>query len=221
MKSRYAVADALPNADLAALPAGTSVLVTGPAMVGKRDLAIQLLAAGFPGEEGLLCVTTSQNAAALLAEFEDRFPDFDDSRIGIVDCSGSDQRAAVEEVTTERVASPGDLTGISISTAKLLKRFANRDVSGVRHGLVSVSTLITYLDRDTVFKFLHIYTSRISDTDGIGVFTLDTESHDPQTVSTISSEFDAVVELRETDAGDREYRITGLAGTDRDWRSYD
>lgn len=91
--------------------------------------------------------------------------------------------------------------GVSIGTAKLLQQFSERNVSNVRHGLVSVSTLIQYLDLSTVFKFLHVYTSRIEDTNGLGVFTLDSVSHDEQTVNTITSEFDCVIELRETEDG--------------------
>ena len=118
------------------------------------------------------------------------------------------------------MASPGDLTGVSIGTAKLLKRFAERDVSDVRHGLVSISTLVQYLDIETVFKFIHIYTSRIEDTDGLGVFTFEDASHDPKTVNTITSEFDCVIELRETEDG-REVRVKGLPGASRQWHAFD
>lgn len=112
------------------------------------------------------------------------------------------------------MSSPGDLTRISISTAKLVRRFSDLDVVEIRHGPVPFSTLIQYIDRNTVFTFLHIYTSRIEDTGGLGIFTLDSTPHDPKTVNTITSESDCVIELRETDS-DREVRVKGVSGVSR------
>ncbi|WP_049981296.1 RAD55 family ATPase [Halolamina rubra] len=220
MSTPYDIDAVLPDGTIEALPPGTNVLITGPAMVGKREVAFKLLASGHETGEGVLCVSTSASASSMLDEFERYVPTLDRDRVAIVDCSGSDSQRAIREIATERVSSPGDLTGISIGTAKLLQRFSEQDVSDVRHGLVSISTLIQYLDLNTVFKFLHIYTSRIADTDGLGVFTLESVSHDPQTVNTITSEFDCVIELREGEDG-REIRVRGLPGASRTWRAFD
>jgi KaiC/GvpD/RAD55 family RecA-like ATPase len=220
MSTPYSISGILPDGKLDELAPGTSVMISGPAMVGKRELAIRLLAAGHKEGDGILCVTTSNNSGRVLDDLENEIPTLDRSRVGIVDCSGRDHQQTIQEIATEQVSSPGDLTGISIGTAKLLQRFANQDISEVRHGLVSVSTLLQYLDLDTVFKFLHIYTSRISDTQGLGVFTVDNASHDPQTINTITSEFDCVFELRETDTGDREIRLRGHSDSSRTWQQY-
>lgn len=221
MSSTYDIAGVLPDGMMDAVPAGTNIMISGPAAIGKQRLAIRLLAAGHDADDGILCVTTSNNAASLLAEFEAEIPSLDRDRIGIVDCSGSDHQQAIEEIATEHVGSPGDLTGISISTAKLLERFADRNIAEIRYGLVSVSTLIQYLDLDTTFKFLHIYTSRINDTGGLGIFTVEGASHDPTDLNTITSEFDGVLELRETESGEREIRAKGFPNTSRAWRAYD
>ena len=217
MSSTYDIAGVLPDGMLEKLPAGTSLLISGPPRMGKQELAIRLLAAGHERGNGVLCVTTSKDAASLLNELERQIPTLDRNRVGVVDCSGSDHQQAIDEIATESVASPGDLTGVSIGTAKLLNRFTNRDISDVWHGFVSVSTLLRYVNLDTVFKFLHIYTSRIADTRGIGVFTVDNTSHESQEMSTITGEFDGVFELRETDTGDREIRVKGIAGPSRGW----
>lgn len=221
MSSVYDIAGILPGGMSEELRAGTCLLISGPSMIGKQELAVRLLAAGHDEGDGILCVTTSKNAASFLDMFETHIPTLDRERVGIVDCSGSEDQRTIEEIATERVSTPGDLTGISISTAKLLQRFSKRDISEIRHGLVSISSLIQYLELDTVFKFLHIYTTRINDTGGLGVFTVDSVSHDPQTMNTIVSEFDGVIELRETDSDDREIRIKGIPDTPREWRSFD
>lgn len=221
MNCAYDISGVLPDSTIRELPAGTSLLVSGPAMIGKNELAIRLLAAGHEEGDGILCVTTSRNAASLLDEFEAQIPTLDRGLVGIVDCSGGDDQQTIKEIATERVSTPGDLTGISIGTAKLLQRFSKKDISDIRHGFVSISTLIQYLDINTVFKFLHVYTSRINDTKGIGIFVVDSESHDPQTLSTITSEFDGVIELRETDAGGRELRVKGFSETPGSWHPFE
>lgn len=220
MNATYDITGILPDETISELSAGTNVLVTGPAMIGKRALAFRLLAAGHEAGEGILCVTTSDSAASLLDELEAEIPTLDRDRVAIVDCSGSDDRRAIEELATETVSSPGDLTGISIGTAKLLNRFSTDNVENIRHGLVSISTLIQYLDLNTVFKFLHIYTARIEDTNGLGIFTMDNVAHDSQTTNTITGEFDVVIQLRETDDGSRQIRVKGLSGTSRTWHPY-
>lgn len=121
--------------------------------------------------------------------------------------------------TTETVSSPGDLTGLSIGTAKLSEQFAQHGITDVRHGLISVSTLLQYISSQTVFKFLHIYTKRIAETGGLGIYTLSTDSPDDQLVNTTVGQFDGVVELRETDAGDVEYRIRGFGRKPTKWAS--
>lgn len=221
MSSTYDITGILPDDTISELAPGTNVLVTGPAMIGKRALAFQLLAAGHETGEGILCVTTSDTAATLLDELEAEIPTVNRDRVAIVDCSGSDDRRAIEEIATETVSSPGDLTGISIGTAKLLQRFSVENIESIRHGLVSISTLIQYLDLNTVFKFLHIYTARIEDTGGLGIFTMDNVAHDLQTTNTITGEFDVVIQLREADDGSRQIRIKGLSGTPRTWHPYD
>lgn len=215
----YDIDGVLPAGTTSELEPGTTLLIAGPAMSGKEDLAIDLLAAGLDEANGLLLVTTNENAEVCLDNLEQRVGNLDRDLVGVVDCSGSG-REAIREITTQRVSSPGDLTGISIGTAKVLQQFDQQDIQSVRHGLVSVSTLLQYLALDTVFKFLHVYTARINDTRGLGIFTIDNLSHDPQTINTITSEFDAVIELRETDEGDRELRIRGFSDVPTTWQPF-
>lgn len=216
----YDVTAALPDETIGELAPGTSLLIAGPAMSGKQGLALDLLAAGEAGENGLLIVSTTETAESCIDQLEQRVGTVDPGRVGVVDCSGSTQQEAIREIATQRVSSPGDLTGISIATAKLMEQFATQGVSDVRHGLVSVSTLLQYLELDTVFKFLHVYMRRINDTGGLGIFTVDNAAHDQQTISTITNEFDGVIELRESESGAREMRILGMADAARTWHPY-
>lgn len=216
----YEITSALPEGTVSELEPGTNLLIAGPAMSGKQHLALDLLAAGLHGKNGLMVVTTKDSAAACIDELERRAPSLNRDRVGVVDCSGSTQQQAIQDIATQRVSSPSDFTGISIGTTKLMQQFTSQNISEVRHGLVSISTLLQHLDLNTVFKFLHVYTTRISDTQGLGIFTFANASHDPQTINTVMNEFDGMIELRETDTGEREVRLRGIPEASGDWQTF-
>lgn len=218
MNGTYDAAGLLPGDDLDELRAGTNIAIIGPSMSGKRELALELLATGYESGEGVLCVTTD-SAETIYDDFERNVDAVDRNRIGIVDTSGSDGRELLDAMT-EYVSSPNDLTGISIGTAKLFEQFKNHGVSDIRYGLISISTLLQYMESRKVFKFLHVYTKRIESTGALGIYTLDTDSHDQQVVNTITGQFDGVVELRETDAGDLQFRVKGFGRRPTSWTEF-
>lgn len=216
MTDTYDISGVFPAEVRETLPAGTNLAIVGPTMVGKRELALRLLAAGYQTGDGILCITT-ESAKSVYTDLERHVDALDRKRVGIVDASGSDARELFD-ASTESVSSPGDLTGISIGTSKLFKKFEQRGISDIRYGLVSISTLLQYLDSRTVFKFLHVYTRRIAATDGLGIYTLNDDTHDAQTVNTITGQFDGLIKLRETDAGDVEFRLRGFGQRPTAWQ---
>lgn len=219
MTEAYDISDVLSGDVRDSLPEGTNLAIVGPTMTGKRELALELLADGYQAGDGILCITTD-SPKTVYRDLERHVDSLNRDRVGIIDASGSDGQAFLD-VTTESASSPGDLTGISIGTAKLFKQFERRGITDIRYGLVSVSTLLQYLDSRTVFKFLHIYTKRIDDTGGFGIYTLDDDSHDPQVVNTITGQFDGVIELRDTEAGDVEFRLRGFGRRPTAWQPLD
>jgi len=216
MSDSYDVSGILPGCVLDELPAGTNIAVLGPAMSGKRALALQLLAAGYDSGDGILCITTD-SAETIYRELEGHVEGLDRSRVGIIDTSGSEGQELLN-ATTESASSPSDLTGISISTAKLFKQFESRGISDIRYGLISISTLLQYLGGQKVFKFLHVYTTRIENTGGLGVYTLDSDSHDQQDINTITGQFDGLIELRDGEGG-QEFRVRGFGRQPTAWAS--
>ncbi len=176
---------------------GASVLVSGPS--GRlEDVVFEAMA----GEETVVLVTTNtggERAAERLHEVG-----VVGERTGVVDASSGE--APDEEVGGARVrslGSPGDLTGLSVEFAKLVEAFQADGVGDrVRVGMVTVSTLLMYADVQTVFRFLHVFTSRIRSGGYLGVFALDDEMHDDQTVNTVRAIFDAEAQLGEDGAAD-------------------
>jgi archaellum biogenesis ATPase FlaH len=86
--------------------------------------------------------------------------------------------------------------------------------------VLSLSTLLQYADSQRVFNFLHTITGRVSAADYLGVATLDPTTQNPKETNTLTSLFDAVVELREADDGTREMRVVGLPDVPRTWVSF-
>nr|WP_276273950.1 hypothetical protein [Halomicroarcula sp. GDY20] len=199
---------------------GSSILISGPAMTGKEQLAYDILSEGARNGDGAVVVTTGDSAGDVVADFRDRVPELAESQLGIVDCRGEGgaDSGAVDGIYVHQVSSPGDLTGIGIGITKALEGLHNSGRERGRLALVSLSTMLTYTDKKTVFKFCHVLSSRLDAADYIGVFTIDSGAHDEQTIQVIKQAFDGLIEVREADGGGRESRVLGLSGEPTDWQ---
>jgi len=200
---------------------GTSVLIAGPAMTGKADLAERILADGSRNGEGALVVSTGDGARSIVEEYRERTAGVDDVQLGVVDCraEGSNSRgdeSASDGLYVYHVSSPGDLTGIGIGITKALESLHDAGAERGRMALISLSTMLTYTDRETVFKFCHVLSSRLDAAGYIGVFTIDSGAHDEQTLQVIKQAFDGLVEVRNADSG-REARVLGLTDGPTAW----
>lgn len=198
---------------------GSSILLSGPAMTGKEQLAYDILADGARDGEGAVVVTTSDKAASVTDEFRDRVPDLEGSQLGVVDCrgEGGSEQGVIDGVSVNQVSSPGDLTGIGIGITKALEGLHNAGRTEGRLALISLSTMLTYTDKKTVFKFCHVLSSRLDAADYIGVFTIDSGAHDKQTIQVIKQAFDGLIEVRDAEGG-RQARVLGLANEPTDWK---
>lgn len=202
--------DTLPLSDI---DAGTSVLITGAAHSGARELALQM--ATSAREEGSIIVATNRGAPRILSDLESIGIEPNPSQLTIVDCTGGGSADSTDaHVTT--VGDPSDLTGIGIRFADAYQRFADADIDCVRTGVISLSTLLTFQELRPVARFTHTLRGRIASVDGLGIFVIDPAQHDERAVSTLSQFLDGRVEVRDTDAGP-EFRCRGLGDQPRDW----
>ncbi len=64
----YELGDGLPAEPIAP---GTNVLIAGPPMTGKRNLAYDVLANGVAGGEGTIVVTTKDSADKVISHLSD------------------------------------------------------------------------------------------------------------------------------------------------------
>ncbi|WP_306060067.1 RAD55 family ATPase [Natronococcus wangiae] len=201
----YDLANVLPDTEV---EAGTNVLVAGPPLTGKRSIALSILASGASRGDGSITVTTKDSADVVLAELPD------DAVVGVVDCV-TKQRGIGSVEDTSRVkyaSSPVDMTGIGIKLSEFLQEFYDqRGLARNRVLLHSISTLLMYSDLQTVFRFLHVFTGRIQSADALGVYVIDSTSHDDQTMNTLKQLFDAVIEVTESEETNPEIRTAGLS----------
>lgn len=200
------------------LDPGTNLLIAGPPMSGKYDLALDMLAVGAAHGEGPIIVTTKDGAERARSDFAGHAGD-ESGPLGVVDSVTKQQGMppAEDDELVRYVSSPVDLTGLGIELSELLQYFyRERGTTENRILLNSLSTLLMYSNLQTVFRFLHVFTGRVQSADALGVFVIDDSAHDTQTLSTIKQLFDGIIEVRESNSG-FEARLVGIVD-DRSWR---
>jgi len=197
---------------------GTSILVSGPAMTGKQDFVYDVLADGTAAGQGAVVVSTGDRAETVIEDYTTR-TGRDDLALGVVDCAADQSTAGSrpgDGIFVHHVSSPGDLTGIGIGITEALESLHDRGVDEGRLALSSLSTMLTYTDRKTVFKFCHVLSSRLDAAEYLGLFTIDASAHDEQTLQVIKQAFDGMIEIREHE-GTRQARVRGLTPEPSDW----
>jgi len=185
--------------DSASVDPGTNILISGPPLTGKRRLAMDVLAHGARQGEGSVIVTTRDSSDRVLADYRSRLGDSEAADIGVVDCVTQHQgRSASDTELVKYASSPVDMTGIGIKFSEFIEEFYSE--RGVRKNRVltdSLSSLLMYSDLQTVFRFMHVFTSRIEDADALGVHVIDSTAHDAETMNTMKQLFDGIVEVDE------------------------
>jgi KaiC/GvpD/RAD55 family RecA-like ATPase len=175
---------------------GTNLLVSGPPLSGKAALGYELLEHGARAGEGSIVVTNTDSAERVRADVPSLFDH--GAPVGVVDCVTKHQGhgTIADTALVQYVSSPEDMTGIGIKASRLLEEFyRERGVTRNRVLFRTVSTLLHYADVQTVFRFLHVFTSRLESADALGLFVVEAGAHDEQTMNTISQLFDGVLQL--------------------------
>ena len=180
----------------AAVASGTNLLVSGPPLSGKRRLALQTLAHGASGQ-GSVFITTRDGADRVLTEYRALLAESTQTHLGVVDCVTQQQgRPPAESELVKYASSPVDMTGIGIKFSEFVEEFyTEQDIRQNRVALDSLSTLLLYSDLQTVFRFMHVLTSRISDADAIGIHVIESDAHDAETMNTLRQLFDGFVRV--------------------------
>ena len=207
-----------PSLPLEPVPAGTTVLVSGPGRAASklsRRLSLEL-----DDEEGAVLISTNTSGQSLAREAAATYPELDLTRLGIVDATGRGDTEFETDARLQAVSGTGDLTGISIKFSILFCALADDGIERIRSCIDSLSLLLLYKELRTVIRFTHSLSGRINATDGFGSFVLDPTMHDPQVEYTLKSVCDGAIELREHD-GSYQFRTEGLLNQPVGWQEVD
>jgi len=174
-----------------------NIMVIGPPLVGKsifvRNIVCEKVSNGFGG----VYITTKDTAETVL----DWFRKFDLSDIKIIDCVSRTIFSDAPDTDDIKRVSIMDLTGISVRINMFLERFWKSGRRDVVIAFDSISTVLMYLNPQTVFRFLHVLTNRIKSFGALAFYTVDENMHDERTIAMLKQLFNGVIELK--DEGNR------------------
>ncbi len=190
------------------VPPGSALLVSGPAMTGKADLFVRLLAAGEA-----IAITTDTDASSFREQYAALASP---ARLSTIDCVSRTRGLDTPDSADVRyVSGPGNLTRIGTAFTDLLDRHGN----DVRVGIHSLSPLLMAAELRSVYRFLQVFTGQIESAGWVCFVTFDPTMHDERTVNTVLDPFDGVIETREN-GGRREARIRGLDPQIGEWTPF-
>jgi KaiC/GvpD/RAD55 family RecA-like ATPase len=196
-------------------PPGTTLLFHGPPMAGIEAVVNRLLAAGLVDGEGAVVVATEQSAADVYASLEG-YVDDPTGAVGVVDTVGDLRDEPVEETgPVRRVATPADLTGVSIELSSLLDRVPTE--SGYRLAVGSLTPFVVYRDFETVFQFVQSLTGSVADSGGLCILQTYTDVAADDELERLRGLVDGVVEFRDRD-GSAQLRLIGPDRSPGEWR---
>lgn len=203
--------------DPGALSPGTTVLVTGPAMSGKREILLSLLGSLGSDDHGTVFVTTRRDADSTTRDLAEAEPGVSPDRLSVVDCvsRGSSFGRIRDDDRRRFVSDPGDVTGIGIAVTEFLREH-HRDGRGTGFGFHSLSTTVMYASLRPVFRFLHVTLGRVWSVGGVALVALDGSTLPESDLAVLSQPFDGRLEVREREGRD-EVRARGVGVAPREW----
>jgi len=208
------------------IPVGSTVFVTGERFSPASELARSMVLDGASIGDGSVFITTNDSARTLYDRCREDQRDLAPSQLGILDCTGQDIGEQITDVRTKYVSTQSDLTGIGMKFSALYESLYNVARDGqIRVGLFNLSSLVMYVDLRTLFRFAQTLAGRIESAGGVGVFRIDPEAHDEQTLSTLSQVADGMIEVSEaapdsTTTQHGQVRVRGLRDQPTGWRPF-
>ncbi|WP_435159718.1 helix-turn-helix transcriptional regulator [Haladaptatus sp. DFWS20] len=180
----------------------SNVLVLAPLTPDGNRAHMELVASTPPKSANLAAVTYTQPPNQWLADWQRSVGSLP-SETRFIHASGMVQSTTYDEQTpddvTTAVVDPTDPMEIIVPLSNHLKAWTDDETQPI----VSVQTLtvlLEYVDFDTAFRYLHILTHRIQAAGAVGYFQMDPDIHDPETINTLKTLFDIVVEISESGA---------------------
>ncbi|WP_440010552.1 helix-turn-helix transcriptional regulator [Halomicrococcus sp. SG-WS-1] len=175
----------------------SNVLVLAPLTPTGNQACMELIASASPEETNLAAVTYMQPPNQWIDDWRENIGTLP-HETEFIHASGMAESESYDETTpknvTTAVVDPTDPMEIIVPLSEHLEKWTNDD----RQPVVAVQTLtvlLEYIDFDTAFRYLHILTHRVQAAGAVGYYQIDPDVHDPETINTLKTLFDTVVEV--------------------------
>jgi hypothetical protein len=164
------------------LDGAKNILLEEPPISHGRDTCTDLLVAGASAPH-VLFVTYTRRAADCVEQVTGEGVE----SVGVITVGDAVAEIDDESVSTDRVSTPSDLTGLGI---KIDEYLSNRSAP-VHICFDSVTSALQYVDYETVYKFIHAMNGKIHAAGARAHYHVDPSAHDDKEVAGLVSLFDA------------------------------
>jgi|Deesub1362A_J573_1020465.scaffolds.fasta_scaffold02122_6 KaiC/GvpD/RAD55 family RecA-like ATPase len=179
------------NTQVIDFPTGSNIMILGPPLIGKSKFARMIFREEIKKGSGGIYVTTKDTPEELMEWFGD-------IEFKIIDCVTKIAIPDVQDTDSiKRVSSPIDLTGISVGINKFLEGYIRGGKENVIVVFDSLSNLLMYSNLQTVFRFLHVLTTRIKTSKAKAMYIVEQGMHDDMTITTLKQIFNGFIEFKE------------------------
>lgn len=205
------------------LPPQSATLVYGPGFLGKEVLAKLYFLHGLAkGEPGILLLTgqAASDVRAELARMDPRYPQWEKQGLAhFVDAYSKSIGAEDDHPYAEYVDGPVNLNAVSLAVNNAQRKLI---ADHPHHRLVvdSVSTLVTYSNAQTVFRFLQVLVGKARRAGATTLLLLQAGMHADAEVQTFKHLVDGVLEVR-PEGPSNFLQVVGVGITEnRGWVEY-
>ncbi len=195
-------------------PTNYAVLLAGPPGVGKFEYMIAQAHEALRAGERVVFVTLDLHPNEVRARAKALHADLDayeGRTFAFVDCysaTASDRPEPQPGKKTFVVSSFSNLEGIGMAMSKAAQELG----TPVRIYFYTISTLFLHNSTQAIAKFFQIVTSRAKMNMGFILYAVQEGVHETMTMNLLRSLVDGVVEMRFTEAMDREVRVHHMRG---------
>jgi len=205
------------------VPFGSNVLCIGPAFIGKETLIDRFMLEGLQKGIPSLVVTTDISPQEIREEMNYIAPGVEQfERMGLlryIDVYSKSMGMQEEDPYTVYVDHPTDYAGITRAVEMLTKQFKEKSPT-YRMAVRSISTLVTYSDPTSTYKFLQAVTGKVKRAKVVCMFTMDRGMHSDTEIQTLAHLMDGSVEFK-TDGVKTFLSVQGLTDVQsRAWIQY-
>ncbi len=205
------------------IPFGSNVLCIGPAFIGKEVLVARFLLEGLQKGIPAVVVTTDVSPQEMRDELNNIAPGAEEfEKLGLlryIDVYSKSMGLTEENAATIYVDYPTDYAGITRAIEVITKQFKEKSAT-YRMAVRSISTLVTYSDPTSTYKFLQMTTGRVKRAKVVGIYTMDRGMHSETEIQTLAHLMDGSIEFK-TDGVKTFLSVQGLTDVQsRAWIQY-